>query len=192
MNFTRKSRWIKDGHKTPDPKQSRFAGVVSRESIRIALTYTALNNIDVMTADIKNVYLQAPSTEKHYIICGKEFGLENIVRIRLIYRAFYGEKSSRADFWKHLRSCMKLLKFKSCRADADIWMREAQSDKGNYYWDYILLYVDDNLCISNRAECILKGELGKYVVIKPGSIDRPKIYLGNNVSKVTLKNGVNT
>ena len=53
MDFTRKTRWVKDGHRTPEPDQSTFAGVVSRESVRIALTYAALNNIDVNAADIK-------------------------------------------------------------------------------------------------------------------------------------------
>ena len=39
MDFTRKARWVLDGHKTPDPIGSAYAGVVSRESIRIAFTY---------------------------------------------------------------------------------------------------------------------------------------------------------
>ena len=123
---------VKDGHKTPDPEQPTFAGVVSRESIRIALTYAGLNHIQVMAADIKNAYLQAPSSEKHYIICGAEFGLENIGKAGLIRRALYGGNSSGADFWKHLCSCMKHLKFNSCKADPDIWMREgAQSNDGS-------------------------------------------------------------
>ncbi len=78
MDFTRKARWVKDGHKTPDSLTSSFAGVVSCESIRIALTYAALQRIPVMGADICNTYLQAPSSEKHLIICGPEFGLENV------------------------------------------------------------------------------------------------------------------
>ncbi|KAL7553380.1 hypothetical protein ACHAWF_016663, partial [Thalassiosira exigua] len=42
MDFTRKARWVKDGHRTPDLQTSSYAGVVSRDSIRIALTYAAL------------------------------------------------------------------------------------------------------------------------------------------------------
>ena len=34
MEFTRKARWVKDGHRTPDPFTSAYAGVVSRESVR--------------------------------------------------------------------------------------------------------------------------------------------------------------
>ena len=33
MDFTRKARWVKDGHKTADIVSSSFAGVVSRESV---------------------------------------------------------------------------------------------------------------------------------------------------------------
>ena len=66
--------------------------VVSRESVRIAFTYAALNNLDVWAADIQNAYLQAPSSQKHYIVCGAEFGLENVGKQALIRRALYGGK----------------------------------------------------------------------------------------------------
>ena len=49
-----------DFHKTPQPEWSTFAGVVSREIIRISLTYDALNDPPVFGAEIKNAYLQAP------------------------------------------------------------------------------------------------------------------------------------
>ena len=45
MDFTRKARWVLDGHRTPDPIGSTYAGVVSRESVRIAFTYAALNGL---------------------------------------------------------------------------------------------------------------------------------------------------
>ena len=78
MDFTRKARWVLDGHKTPDLIGSTYTGVVSRESVRKALTYAALNDLDVFAANIWNAYLQAPSSQKVYIICGPEFGVENI------------------------------------------------------------------------------------------------------------------
>lgn len=76
MDFTRKARWVKDGHLTPDPDASNFNGVVSRDSVRITLTYAALNDLEVCAGDIKSAYLQAPLLEKHYIVCGDEFSLE--------------------------------------------------------------------------------------------------------------------
>eukprot|EP00957_Ditylum_brightwellii_P190054 14468510-Ditylum_brightwellii.AAC.1 len=59
MECTRKARWALDGHKAPDPVGSTYAGVVSRESVRFAFTYAALNYLDVWATDIKNAYLQA-------------------------------------------------------------------------------------------------------------------------------------
>ena len=41
MDFTQKARQVKDGHRSPDPTTSAYAGVVSRESIRVGLTYAA-------------------------------------------------------------------------------------------------------------------------------------------------------
>ena len=41
MDFTRKARWVKDGHKTPNSTTSSFAGVVLRDSICIAVTHAA-------------------------------------------------------------------------------------------------------------------------------------------------------
>ena len=75
-----------------------FAGVVSRDSIRIALTHVALLGLPVLGADIRNAYLQAPSSEKHFIICGPEFGIENEGRVALIHRALYGGKVAGRNF----------------------------------------------------------------------------------------------
>ena len=61
-----------------------YAGVVSWESMHIVFTYAALNGIDVFAADIQNAYLQAPLSQKHYVICRQEFGLENIGKWALI------------------------------------------------------------------------------------------------------------
>ena len=113
MDFTRKARFVLDGHKTPDPEGSTWAGVMSRDSVRIALTYAALNNIDICDADILNAYLQAPTSEKYYIRCGLEFGLENLGKKAKIVQALYGGKVSGRDFRNHLRSCMDHLEFKS-------------------------------------------------------------------------------
>ena len=76
--FHKEGRWVLDGHKTPDPIGSTYAGVESSESMHLALTYAALNDLDVLAADIRNAYLQAPSSQKDYIICGPEFGIKNI------------------------------------------------------------------------------------------------------------------
>ena len=146
MDFTRKDRYVKNGHLNPDPIDSNYAGVVSHESVRIIFAYAALNGLDIYTADIKSTYLQAPTSEIHFIRCGDEFPLEMRGKIAILKRALYGGKSTGSDYWKHIRTCMEHLRFASCKADPDVWMREAVTPDGSEYWEYVLLYVDDALC----------------------------------------------
>ena len=73
-----------------------------RESVIIALTYDALNHLDLCDCDIQNEYLQSPSSEKHFIICGPEFGLENIGSRSLIIRALYERDCAGPEYWRQL------------------------------------------------------------------------------------------
>ena len=190
MTLERKARWVKDGHKTPQPDWSTYAGVVSRESVRIAFTYASLNGLPVCGCDIQNAYLQAPASEKHYIICGPEFGIENEGKRGIIVRALYGGKSAGSDYWRHVRKAMEEMGFSSCKADPDVWHRSATRDDGTEYWQFVLLYTDDILAIMEEPERFLRKELGTRFTIKEKSIGPPSQYLGNKVSQVTLENGV--
>ena len=82
----------------PDLLHSTYAGVVSSESIMIALTYAALNGIDVMAVDIRNAYLHSPSFEQYHIVCGIEFGLDNLGKRALTSRALHVGKLASHDF----------------------------------------------------------------------------------------------
>jgi hypothetical protein len=190
MDFARKARWVLDGRKTPNPIGSTYAGAVSRDSIRIAFTYAALNGLDVFAADIRNAYLQAPSSQQDCILCGPEFGIENIGKIALIRRALYGGKSAGKDFRKHLRSCMRHLDFVSCPADPDVRMRPAKRSDGSEHYEHMLLHTDDALVISENAEQVPRNELGRCFTLKQESIGPPKMCLGGHVRKVQLDNGV--
>ncbi len=61
---------------------------------------------------------------------------------------------------------------------------------GTEYYEYILLYTDDVLVISENAESVLRKELGRYFELKEKSIGPPKLYLGGKVRKIQLDNGV--
>ena len=189
MTLERKARWVKDGHRTRQPDHSTYAGVVSRESVRIALLSAALNGLSVCACDIQNAYLQAPSSEKNFVICGPEFGLDNIGKVAIIVRALYGGKSAGADYWRHVRQAMASMHFKASPADPDVWMRPGTKDDGTTYWQYVLLYVDDILAIMEEPKKFIISELGSRFTIKPKSIGPPTQYLGNKVSEVTLDNG---
>ena len=64
-------------------------------------------------------------------------------------------------------------------------MREAVTAEGAEYWEYILLYTDDVLVISDTGEKTLRDGIGKYFQLKEESIGEPKIYLGRHMRKVT-------
>ena len=189
MDLTRKARLVADGHKTPDPIGSTYAGVVSRETVRIAFTYAALNNLSVLAVDIQNAYLTAPTSEDFFVVCGSEFGSEFIGRKVIVKRALYGTKSAGRDFRNHLRDCMDHMGYVSCKADPDLWMRISKSSHGREYYEYILLYVDDCLCVSEYPRESL-DKLNKYFPLKKNSIGEPRIYLGAKLSQVDLPNGV--
>ena len=127
------------------------------------MTYAALLGLPVVGGDLKNAYLQAPSSEKHFIICGPEFGIENVGKVALIRRALYGGKVAGRDFWHHLRECMGFLGFTSSLADPDVWIRLSKRSTGEEYYEYVLLYVDDVLVISERAEAILRKEIVYFI-----------------------------
>ena len=48
--------------------------MVFRDSVRIVLTITVLNNLDVLDYNIQNTYITAPYREKIYTITETEFG----------------------------------------------------------------------------------------------------------------------
>jgi hypothetical protein len=130
---------VNDGHKTPGSTTPSFAGVEARESIQIALTYAALLGLPVWGGNIKNAYLQAPSFEKHFIICGPEFGLEYVDCVAFICRALYGGKVEGRDFLHHLWDCMGHLGFSSSRADPNVWIRLSKQSTEEEYYEYLLL-----------------------------------------------------
>ena len=88
---------------------------------------------------------------------------------------FVERGSAGSDFWQHLRSCMRdVLGFMSCPADPDVWMRESTREDGTPYWEYVLLYTDDCLVISDRAEAVLRKEIWEHWDLKEDSIAPPE------------------
>ena len=62
-------------------------------------------------------------------------------------------------------------------------------DNGTEYYEYLLLYVDDCLVISENPDQVL-SRLEKYFSLKPESVGPLKLYLGGKLSKVDLPNDV--
>ena len=94
-NFRRKARFVAGGHTTDVPSTLTYASVVSRDSVRIALTVAALNDLQIMACDIQNAYLTADCREKIWTRAGPEFGSE-AGTIFMVKKALYGLKSAGA------------------------------------------------------------------------------------------------
>ena len=85
---------------------------------------------------------------------------------------------------------MGRLGFTSSRADPDVWFRLSKRSTGEEYYEYVLLYVDNVLVVSEKAEAVLQKEIGKDWILKEESIGPPSKYLGGKLREVTLESGV--
>ena len=57
------------------------------------------------------------------------------------------------------------------------------------YYEYVLLYVDDCLVISDQAESVIWSKIGKYLILKEESIGDPGQYIVGKLRKVIVDNG---
>jgi hypothetical protein len=85
---------------------------------------------------------------------------------------------------------MSHLGFTSLRPDPDVWFRPLKQATGEDYYKYVLLYIDDVLVISERADKVLCNKIGQHFVLREESIGPPSIYLGGKLRKITLEDGV--
>ena len=178
--FVRKARLVAGEHMTDAPAVMTYASIISQETICIALTVVALNDLEVKTSDIQNAYLTAPCEEKIWSTLGPAFGPDKGKRM-LIVRALYGLSSAGASFGRHLTDCMHALGYELCKTDADLWYKPMTRPDDNVpYYVYVFLYVNDCMAISHNATATLQ-EIDKFFQMKPGSIGNPDFYLGGKL-----------
>jgi len=184
--FTRKARFVANGHETGNvPKHDTYASVVSRDSVRMAFLYAALNDLDILSCDIANAYLNAPCTEKIWTVAGPEFG-SDAGSVMIIKKAAYGLKSAGSSWAKTLAGTLSDLGFFPSRADPCIHMRRNSRD-GEDYWEWIVVYVDDLMAISHDPDAIMKGIAASYDL--KDTVKPPERYLGANIGKWQLSDG---
>ena len=109
---------------TDPPDTLTYSSVVSKESIRIGFLIAALNGLDVLAADIGNVYIIAPCKEKIWTKPGSEFERDHW-QVMLIVQSLYGLKSSGAAWHKMFADGMYSIGCIPSKADPDVWMRPA-------------------------------------------------------------------
>jgi hypothetical protein len=125
IDFTWKARFVAGGHMTEAPNLLTYSSIVLRESVKIAFLVAALNNLDVMSCDIGNAYLNAPCRERIRFTVGAKCGPKLQGCICKLVRALYGLKSSGvawcAMFSAFIVNGMQLI---PTRADADVYMHK--------------------------------------------------------------------
>ena len=184
FDLRRKSRYVAGGHLVKEqPAYNTYSSVVSRESVRIGFLLAALNDIDLMSGDISNAYLNAKTKEKVWFRAGTEFG-DNKGKKVIIVKALYGLPGSgnawRAALADVLRNFMG---YTSSLADPDVWYKAETKTNGEQYYSYILCYVDDVLLIHETPQKLMDMLESKYPLKsdKPGE---PMVYLGANIQKL--------
>jgi hypothetical protein len=185
-DLTRKARFVAGGHWTQPSSQVTYSSVVTRESIRIAFLIAALNDLEILSADIGNAYLQALAREKVHTTAGPEFGPSNIGKTVVIVRAMYGLKSSGAAWHTQLSETLYSMDFKPTLADPDVWYRPACKANNMEYYEYILVYVDDILAISHAPRVIMETIKKQYRLKEEPSA--PKVYLGATIKPWFIPN----
>jgi hypothetical protein len=185
--LARKARFVAGGHRTDPPKDSTYASVVSRDSVRLFFLLAALNDVDVLACDVQNAYINATTKEKIWFRGGDEMGSDK-GKVIVIVRALYGLKSSSARWREHMAQTLRNGGFMSCKADPDLWLRPATKPDGSKIYEYVLCYVDD--CIFQGLDSMgFMDYLRTVYTLKEGSVQEPETYLGADVRRHELADG---
>lgn len=70
-------------------------------------------------------------------------------------------------------------------ADPDVWIRPAVKNDGEEYYEYILVYMDNILCISKHSKETM-ALIAHDFRFKKDKVKPPKIYLGARLEKKVL------
>ena len=120
------------GHTTTAPASITYFSVVSRDSVRIALTIAALNGLNILACGIQNSYLTVKCSEIIWTTVGLEFG-SGEGSIMVIKMAIYGLKSSGAAFRANLASLLHDVGHTPSKADPDVCLIPAIKSDGPEY-----------------------------------------------------------
>ena len=180
----RKARLVAGGHRNDSvPTYNRYSSVATRDSIRLGFLAAALNNLDVKVTDIGNAYLNAKNKERvHSTACALLFGEANKGKTVVIVRALYGLKSA-GNAWRHhfANFIRNTLGYSPTIADPDVYRKVQTKPDGSKYYSYLIVYVDDILCIHHKPEKIM-DLISSTFRLKKGYSD-PTSYLGGDIRK---------
>ena len=153
-----KAGLVADGHRTPEPIENIYSGVVSLRNLRLVIFLGQLNHLELWGADIGNAYFEAFTDEKLYIVGGPEFQeLEGYILIFL--KALYGLKSSGKSWAEVIHDILRDMKVLLSEADPCIWLRKGHNLR---CCEYIAVYVDDLHIATESPSGIIQIFKSKY------------------------------
>jgi hypothetical protein len=188
MDFTRKARFVAGGHTTEPPASATYASVVSRDSVRLAFLLASLNGMEILSCDVGNAYLNAPCREKIWFKGGPECG-EDQGGVMVITRALYGLKSAGASWRAMLLDTLQgpEFGFRPAQADQDVYLRRRSRPNDSDYYEMVLVYVDDILCVSYSPKLFM-DKIGKIFELRD-TVKAPEVYLGADIEDHQFEDG---
>ena len=175
-NLRRKARLVAGGHVVNSNMYESYSSVIQTRTIRLLQTIAVNQGLKMITGDISNAFVQAPTCEKIWTRAGKEFGeKENCVII--LDKALYGLATSARQWNITLGMEIKKMGFTQCRADPDLWIkRNEHSDT----YEYIATYVDDLILVMKDPQPYIDHIKKKFPI---RNIEfKPEYYLGANIT----------
>lgn len=174
-NLRRKARLVAGGHVVNSNMYESYSSVIQTRTIRLLQTISVNQGLKMITGDVSNAFVQAPTCEKIWTRAGKEFGeKENCVI--LLDKALYGLSTSARQWNITLGAEIKKMGFVQCRADPDLWIKRNKSNDG---YEYIATYVDDLILVMEDPQPYIDHIKDKFPI---RNIEfNPEYYLGANL-----------
>ena len=113
----------------------------------------AMNDLKLLSADIGNAYLNVKCRKRVHVRYGPElFGPEYTGKLAVTVRALYSLEISGASWRQHLSSGINYLGFTNTKGDSDVYRRRASKTTGESYYECLIVYVDDIICVSDNPK----------------------------------------
>ena len=147
MDLPRKTRYVDGGHLTDPTKYMTYESMISRDSVRLAFLIAKLNDLDILSGDIQNAYLNALTKETLSFYAGDYWRYDR-GEVLIIIRDLYGLNYS-ALVWRHHLSeiLYNHLGLQSSLSDTNVWFKAVTDSTGDEYYTYIMVNVDDLIIV---------------------------------------------
>ena len=173
VDLRRKSRLVIGGHVVDYSVHKVYSRTMKFVSDRILMIIESKNNLEVMTGDIGNYYLNANTQENIYTRAGVEFELVDIIdegALLEVIKALYGLPTSWNRWHTHLSHTLREMGFRLTHFETDVWIRGC---RGGY--NYTGTHTDDVLVVAVNPNSIFNMLKETYTIKTFG---QTKVHLG--------------